>query len=205
MRTSKAIGPADVARVAAGFRAAIPPITVRVAREQLAFAEAVGPAPYRQYVDGREGASLESVVPGGNILFRFARIGFILDWIYAQIYRISPVRTGAYRADHQLYVNGARVTPETAATLNIPPGAECWLINTKPYARRLEHGWSTQAPDGVYEITAVAAKARFPATDITFVYTEMGSIGPVIHGAFSHRRGAHASYAYPTIIVRSPP
>jgi hypothetical protein len=35
------------------------------------------------------------------------------------------------------------------------------FINTQPYARKLEKGASSQAPDGVYQSVAVLASRRF--------------------------------------------
>ncbi len=202
--------------------AALPALTAKVAREALAEVQAQDPAPYRQYVDGREGATLESVRPGGVILFRFSRAGHVIDWIYARLLERSPVLTGAYQNHHWLYVNGRRIDVHQGQDImSIPPGTECMLVNTIPYARKVEGGGrfakgnagrkflkgsgteghsssrrgghSTMAPDGVYEITAREARSQFPSADIRYEYR-------AVEGASTGPKGNR----WPAIIVASP-
>ncbi|EKU38120.1 MULTISPECIES: HK97 gp10 family phage protein [Acinetobacter] len=75
----------------------------------------------------------------------------------------SPVDTGAYRASHIVSVGsgdyGVR-GPETNAVqdatnqaVKFKLGNLVYIQNNKPYAERLENGWSDQAPQGIYNIT----------------------------------------------------
>ncbi len=174
MRSSVPIQRAEFARIVGNFRNVdLPRITANVARAQLAEVLSAGAVPYQQFVDGREGAALESVKPGGMILFRFNRLGAVLDWIYVQLVGHSPIGKDSpphlhYFEDHELYINDSRVQTDIGGTIDIPPNAVAKIVNLRPYARKIEHGLSTQAPDGVYEITAIAASRRFPWANISF-------------------------------------
>jgi hypothetical protein len=223
MRRSNPISTTQIEQIKGKFsREQLPRITARVAREKLAEQLAVAPAPYRTFVDGIEGAALESVRPGGIILFRFARIGPVIDWIWNEILSLSPVLTGRYRDSHRFYVNGEERDAEAEGQLvDIPPGAEIVIADLQPYARKIEGGGpgkrgaarpplSPQAPNGVYEITAKEARRRFPDADINFTYRgvlEGGLIGAdVIKGGSKAGAKLHnvAALRYPAIEIRNP-
>jgi hypothetical protein len=86
MRASKAISTSEIIRIEGKFTdQRLPEITAAVARRELAPVEAEAPAPYAQIVDGNCGAPLESVKPGGRIVFQFNREGVAIDWIYARL------------------------------------------------------------------------------------------------------------------------
>jgi hypothetical protein len=191
----------------------LPPIQARVAQAQLEAVESIAPVPYKQFVDGSEGAPFGSVIPGGRIVIQFQRNLDVLAWIFEQLYKLSPVDTGAYRADHELWVDGVQ-TEITPGEKIVTGGSVYVLVNLRPYARRIEHGWSSQAPSGVYEITAVAAQRQFPGVHILFDYLSLGEADPqpsqrrsratgrFIRGPRSH---AHpSSYAYPSITIGEP-
>ena len=76
----------------------------------------------------------------------------------------SPVDTGRFRANWNVSVGAPDYTTTTstakgrgvteaarAATLDI--GGVVWLANGLPYARRLEFGWSKQAPTGMVRLS----------------------------------------------------
>jgi hypothetical protein len=147
------------------------------AREVLAKAkaenkQAVGrEVPYDQFVDGREGAPLDSINPnGGVIAFRFHLIGDVLEWIGEQLVLNSPVLTGAYRNSHIMLADGVEIDPDG----EIPPAEEYLFVSTVPYARKIERGQSYQAPDGVYDVVADMAKRRFGnIANIKFTYRSL--------------------------------
>ncbi|MCS6738635.1 HK97 gp10 family phage protein [Acinetobacter baumannii] len=75
----------------------------------------------------------------------------------------SPVDSGAYRASHIVSIGsgdyGVR-GPETNAVqdaalqaVKFKLGNLVYIQNNKPYAERLENGWSDQAPQGIYNTT----------------------------------------------------
>lgn len=116
--------------------------------------------PSKQIVDGRIGAPLESVNPDrGKIVFEFALVGPVLEWIGEQLVLNSPVLTGRYRDSHVLLADGVEVDVESGE--KAPPAAQYAFVSTVPYARKIEHGLSDQAPDGVFEVVADMAKRRF--------------------------------------------
>ncbi len=108
-------------------------------------------------------------------------VGLIVVKVAAELDRRSPVGDATYwkrkppkgyigghfRANWQLGV-GVRPTAEIAGTdrsgsatqgrimAAIPEeaaGKLYWLVNNAPYAQRLEHGWSRQAPQGLVGLT----------------------------------------------------
>lgn len=78
----------------------------------------------------------------------------------------SPVDTGRFRANWQVGLSavGNRLdATDKAGTVTIrtgeiiingtPMGTSIWISNSLPYARRLEYGWSKQAPAGMVRVT----------------------------------------------------
>lgn len=75
----------------------------------------------------------------------------------------SPVDTGAYRASHIVSIGTADYgvrEPSTNAVqdaaiqaVKFKLGNLVYIQNNKPYAERLENGWSDQAPQGIYSTT----------------------------------------------------
>jgi hypothetical protein len=147
------------------------------------------------YVDGTKGASLESVRPRGVIVADFALVDEVLVYIDDQLKMHSPVLTGRYRASHLLFADGNQVSdPE----LSIPQASEYVFVNAVPYARKIERGSSSQAPDGVYQVVAVLAQRKFRnLAKISFSYRTF--VGAKIVGG---REGNKSSDRNPAIIVR---
>lgn len=136
---------------------------VGFAREALSDAQetnraALGRVPeHRTFVDGRASEDLEAVRPDGKIVFEFELIEQVLEWIGEELVKASPVLTGTYARSHAVYADGIEQEPGSVS-LN----AEEWtFINIVPYARKIEHGQSPQAPDGVYDAIAAVAARRF--------------------------------------------
>ena len=122
--------------------------------------------PHTEIVDGREGAPLNSVRPDGVIIAEWTMFDEMFRWISEQLEKHSPVGTssdtrpghpGLYRASHVFLADAQQVFPGEA----IPAADEYVFVNTVPYARKIERGLSSQAPDGVYETVAVLASRRW--------------------------------------------
>jgi hypothetical protein len=179
MRASRPITTAQTSAVITRLREQrIPQITADLARRKLAEIEPRQGKPYRTIVDGRENAPLDSVRFGGNIRFLFLDLGPVLDWIWAELVAHSPVGPERgqphYFQVHWLIVDGNRVQlPILGEPFQIPVKAVCRFVNPRPYAAKIERGLSVQAPDGVYELTALAAQSRFPFVSIEFDYTDL--------------------------------
>jgi hypothetical protein len=81
----------------------------------------------------------------------------------------SPVDTGRFRGNWQCGIGGVdtgtasgedktgagSIGRTTTALAGWRPGLTIWLTNSLPYSRRLEHGWSRQAPQGMVKLTVV--------------------------------------------------
>jgi hypothetical protein len=135
-----------------------------VARATINEADAINAAalgrkpPHRTFVDGREGAALESVSPRGTIVAEWDLVEDMLEWIGTALVDASPILTGQYRDSHVIVVDG--VALEIGQPL--PEGwGEVSIMSTVPYARKIERGLSDQAPDGVYQGVAALARRRF--------------------------------------------
>lgn len=116
--------------------------------------------PHETFVDGRNGAALESVKPNGVIVFEFEVMADMFGYIDLLLIKHSPVRSGRYRRSHILLADGIEVDPEAAV---LPDAQEFVYVNAQPYARKIERprAQSKQSPDGVYEAVAAMASKRF--------------------------------------------
>jgi hypothetical protein len=121
---------------------------------------------YETYVDGKLDAPLNSVKPHGRIVFEFELQTEMFAWIADQLEVHSPVGTkgpfrpghpGLYRRSHILTADGRLVDLRS-----VPPAAEEYVfVNILPYARKIERGLSSQAPEGVYQVVATLAQTRW--------------------------------------------
>lgn len=188
-------------------------------------------------VDGREGAPLDSAQR--VIKYRYSYWADIIDTVYRMLVETSPVgpaEGGHYRDDHMLFVNGQRrdAGAEGAEVL-IPQSAEVVFINTRPYARKIEGGMrfqnyvyggaghsgsrktgglSSQAPNGVYEITAKEAQRKFgQSVEVRFEYRRYmdgqavsADVAVGVKGARGRRtttgKGAGGRSRFPAIVLR---
>lgn len=90
----------------------------------------------------------------------------VLD-AFSEVIVMSPVDTGRFRGNWQVAIgeqptgtvelldpDGAIVTARVAAVSgNVKPGDVVYMVNNLPYARRLEDGYSQQAPAGMVKLT----------------------------------------------------
>lgn len=95
--------------------------------------------------------------------------------VFAKVALRSPVDTGRFRANWNVSygaptfditesTSAERASAEVQKALTLAVGGVVWMSNGLPYARRLEHGWSKQAPAGMVKLTiqefqGIAAKA----------------------------------------------
>lgn len=115
------------------------------------------PVSYKTLVDGRRGAAIDTVRPDGVVVAEFDLVQETLIWIAGMLKENSPVLTGQYRSSHDFLADGE------VADINNPPldASEFSFVSNVPYARKIERGLSSQAPDGVYQVTAELASRRF--------------------------------------------
>lgn len=131
--------------------------------------------PRRIWVNGSEGAALDSVRPGGAIVAEWEIVTDLLEWFARTLIERSPRVSGDYIRGHTLFADGVEV-PRGA---EIPAGAtEFVFINLVPYVRKIEVGktdsgrdFVIQVPNRIYERTYKDGKARFGnQAKITFGY-----------------------------------
>ncbi len=97
--------------------------------------------------------------------------------LQSSMVQMSPVKTGRFKGNWQCGMDATNYNMDdapfsdavgrTAALLpSWIPGQTIYLTNSLPYARRLEYGWSKQAPQGMVRLTvqnysrALAAAVR---------------------------------------------
>lgn len=145
------------------------------------------------------GTPVEAVILPGPIVYRYRYFGEVVAVARKALDDASPQVSGAYKAGHKLFVNGAMV-----ATLptNLKPGDEVMLANLVPYARKIEIGktksgraFVIQVPNRIYERVAKGLQPRFRnSAKITFAYVS-------ISGAhLTRKRGAVKA---PAIIIEA--
>lgn len=162
-----------------GLKGSRAEIMEAAARQEFARAQAQNRAelgyepPFEQFVDGRKDAPLKSVRPGGTIVFLFGVGAALLtkatDEAIAEFLRTAPVgrppkdpHPGLYKNSLALLVNGAQRDAGTeGTTIQFKASDEVSLTNLQPYARRIEKGWSPQAPNGVIERIAALIRRRY--------------------------------------------
>lgn len=90
--------------------------------------------------------------------------------VAAQLISRSPVDTGRFRANWRCSIGGPDTSTSSSTdrsgsstlaaavgTINAyKTGDTIWLLNSLPYARRLEDGWSKQAPGGMVRLTILS-------------------------------------------------
>lgn len=114
--------------------------------------------PHETFVDGRQGAPVETVRPDGVVIYEFSLIETALAVIAEMLIMASPVLTGQFMSSIALFADGDEVTPGQRPP---PTAAEYAFAPSVPYARKIERGLSNQAPDGVFQVTAALASRRF--------------------------------------------
>lgn len=114
------------------------------------------------FVDGAPAQGLAGIRPGSTVTFEFQLLTDVIEWVHLQLVTHSPVGPGPkepgnrYSEQHVWFADDIEMDP-----MNPPPAEQYMVLNAQPYARRIERGWSNQAPGGVYEAVAGMAKARF--------------------------------------------
>lgn len=156
-------------------------------------------------VDGRTGASIDSVRPNGRIVIEFELVTELLAWIARALWERSPVGSGRYRSGHTLYADGRPIGALSGGVLpgHLPDAREYSFSNVQPYAHKIEIGrthsgraFTIHVPNRVYERTASDAAARFPGLG-KVVFAERA----VVAGVLRRARKSPGETSYPTIVV----
>ena len=156
-----------------------------IARQGLAehLATLTGKPNVRIIVDGRIGASEDSVRPYGVIRYEFDNLREAAIFAQAELSKLSPVASGTYSKSWFLLYQGAEVKPDA-----LPLDArEVTVTNDQPYSRMLAVGkradgrpFSLQnLPPGYMELAWQAVRGRFGnsvAVAISFIKLQGGHV-----------------------------
>lgn len=134
---------------------------------------------YDTFVDGRESSALETA--RSRIVAEWDLMGSLFEDVFAMLLEESPVLTGAYAQSITLFADNVPVAP--TATDAVPEAGEYFFAATVPYARKIERGQSSWAPDGVFQAVAAVASKRF------------GNIARIKYSMRSIRGGAIGDWA----------
>ena len=154
---------------------------------------------YTTFVDGREGAREEEVKPDGAILYRFNLLGEAVTFALDFARRQSPVRSGAFRDAWIVAVDGRRWT---GLVRDIPVAAQVTIVNTQPYARKIDTGSIQTIGYALVEATRQAVMRKFPNVKADRQFVTLPG-GYVIKG-HSHRRRRSSPgerMTYPAIVL----
>ncbi|MFO1158429.1 MAG: hypothetical protein U1E60_06295 [Reyranellaceae bacterium] len=142
--------------------------------------------------DGVTRRDPEQVRPFGRIEF-LARTDLVdaVRWTLTELQKKSPVRTGRYASSHVVLLNGAEIAGNIWQVLRgIKDGDRVQIVNTQPYARKLEGATankrtgrvkrrptSRQAPSGIYRRVLRALVQRYSRSlyfDLKYVALNLG-------------------------------
>lgn len=180
---------------------AISKLLAQTAREALAEAQSsrAAPATYVKAVNGRLGASEESVIPPGPIVYDFSWLPEIAEYALAFAEERSPVLSGRYKKSWFAMVNGA-FTRDLAA---IPPDAELIITNDQPYSRKIEVGhMKMRVPPGIVEDTRQAVMRRFGnVVTAQKRFISLAGAYTLRRGAGRRDRAAGRALSYPALVI----
>lgn len=146
---------------------------------------AIGEVPrqFARFVDGRKDAADEAVQPDSVILYRFNLLAEAAKLALQELWRRSPVASGAYRQSFYLgisrggesgrFIKAANFSPKTMSA----DATEIVIGNTQPYNRRVDVQRDGSQPlkfsvePNLIADTAAVVRRRFPTINAKGVYT----------------------------------
>ncbi|MBP2232571.1 hypothetical protein J2847_005900 [Azospirillum agricola] len=154
----------------AGAEAEIKKLVVAEVHRQLGRAvQESSPSSVAQWIDGVQGAPIESIRFNGVAYFRFGYIGNLVTEAVQLLEGATPVKTGQLVESYIVLVNGEKFSGYGAADYRmIPQDAEIVITNKMYYTGRVEAGkkrtgepWSAHAPLGVLRPVAEYLRRRW--------------------------------------------
>lgn len=128
------------------------------------------PKSFVRTVDGKVNAPETAVKADGRIEYRYHRMNEVVQAAMELLFDLSPVLSGEYRNNHQIFTGGAAVT-----NLSQWDGkSEIVITNTMPYARKIELGkmkMRVAETDHVYQQAEFLLRRKFGnQARIKFIY-----------------------------------
>ena len=184
----------------------------REARDEVLSASAPRPS-FTTIVDGRTGATEDSVKPLGEIRYRFQYWGEILRAGLDFATQLSPVLTGAYRDSWFLLADGALVEGDWWRDgFAFPDATEFTITNDQPYHRIVEVGLrgkkKFRAGHHIAEKTTIMINSRFGnavQARTRFLSLQAGGSGLANPVPWVIKKGSRAgqSLTYPAVTIRA--
>lgn len=195
------------ALTAANAKAAADRMRERLRRQLIAQAQRArrevegrqGVSPTVTVVDDRRGKTEWNVKPGGRIVYLFDAVPRAHADLMAHLRQIAPV--DMVDPDDRVFRDSfTQLVGEAEAAIGaMKPGEEVTVVNRQPYSRRLELGWSLQAPDGVFEVAAKWLRSRWgKAVDVRFTYVGLDGMERI-----GGKVGNRSKLRHPAIILKS--
>ena len=160
---------------------------------------------YTTSVDGRIGATEETVKVPGRIVYEFDIGTTILAEIGDMLVLNSPVLTGKFARSFKMFVDGTEYIPGEAMPV---VQEEIVFLNIQPYARKIEGTpnrppQSDQTPDGVFQAVAIMAQRKYGnVATVRFTYRAFVEGGVMNYGGGSNSRRVEQQARVPAIVVR---
>lgn len=113
---------------------------------------------YTRFVNGVRDAAEETVRVPGAVFYEFSYWGPVLEFLLDYLRKRSPVKSGRYQASHIVMLGSQIVSPD----IDIAPDEEVMVVDTQPYARKIEVGHMKMSVGrGVYQDARKAVTGRF--------------------------------------------
>lgn len=142
----------------------------RKARDELISSGQASPS-YTTFVDGRRGASEDTVRLDGAILYKFNLLGLAATFAITYCIARSPVDSGDYRKAWFIAVDGK---PYLFDLSDIPAGSEVIVSNPMPYARKIDvGGMNMSVPPGIVEEARQQTRRKFPTLTVSRAFLSL--------------------------------
>lgn len=146
--------------------------------EHMAKLPAAGRPQVRTIVDGRIGASEDSVQPHGIIRYEFSRLGDAAAAALTAVQARVPRLTGTYRDSWFIQAGGRRIEGSAAIPADVD---QVLVISDEPYSRRLVTGRRndgrpfilTNLPPGFLELAREEVARAFQAIEFKVIFVEL--------------------------------
>lgn len=175
------------------------------ARAELAKVIAAGASPqYERFVNGRAGATEESVQAPGPIVYVFTNWPLVINAALEELKKRAPRRSGRYAGSFVVVVGGRTVVTDFT---HLRPDAELVILNTQPYTRKMETGHNGPGARH-FDLSKAALNRRFKgAFRVEMKYVDVpGGIAarvPYLLKRTTKRRAAGTPLSYPALIINA--
>lgn len=148
---------------------------------------------YETAVNGRLGASEDTVTLPGVISYEFEVGTNIVAEVVALLKQHAPVRSGRYQKSISVFADGIEVDEDA-----VPPAfEEVIILSMVAYARKIERGRSKQAPNGVFQVAAEMMNRKYSrVAQIKFSYgAPLGAVGSHLENWAGRAKQTRKRYA----------